>query len=217
MALSEHVPGGWQEPDAKGRKLLHSRFNLKWFRELDFAPSVIFDIGSFDAGDALRFKHLFPNATVVAADADPIRAAAIRRNVKGEDITVIEAAVIDRIGTIGLHHAGDRSELGSKCASIYQWPQKPLQELVTVRTTTLKAICDGLALPTIDFLHIDIEGAELLAIRGMADIRPTLIWAEVVDNGWVGAAGADATHDHIISLGYQQIATSKSDRLYIHG
>ncbi len=216
MALSDPLDGGFQEPDEKGRRLCSSGFNPRWFKELHLAPpTVIFDVGSFDGADALRFKRAFPKATVVSVEADPLRASAIRTNLAGEDVVMIEAAVTDRVGEIGLHHAGDRSEQGSRCASIYQWPKKPLQELVTVKATTIGSICEMLALKGIDLLHMDIEGAELLAIKGLGTIRPKLIWAEIWD-GWVGAPGSQRTHEAIITLSYRQVTASKADRLYIH-
>lgn len=214
MELSAHIEGGWQEPDDKGRRLCRSSFNLGWFDELRIIPSVIFDVGSFDGADAIRFKRAYPDATVVAIDADPLRAEAIRKNVENEDVIVIEAAVVDRVGAINLHHAGDRSERGSRCASVFQWPKKPFQEAVTVEATTIHAVCRRLQLEAIDLLHMDIEGAELLAIQGLGDIRPALIWAEIWD-GWIGAPGSEKTHEAIIALGYEQIAASKADRLYL--
>ncbi len=216
MALSDPLDGGFQEPDEKGRKLCRSGFNPRWFKELHLPPpTVIFDVGSFDGADALRFKRAYPDATIIAMDPDPACANRIRENVIGEGITFIEAAAIDRVGTIPLHHAGDHSERGSRCASIYQWAKKPEELLVTVAATTISKVCDSLKLSHIDLLHIDVEGAELLAIKGLGTIRPKLIWAEIWD-GWIGAPGSAKTHDAIVALGYRQVTASKADRLYIH-
>lgn len=215
MALSAALAGGWQEPDADGRAFCTSCFNLAWFGELGIEPRVIFDVGSFDGGDALRFRHAFPQAAVIAIDADPLRAERIMANTEGRGISVYGTALLDRIGTVELHHSCDRSELGSRCASIFKWGKKPKAALITVPCTTLQAICASIGLDSIDLLHIDIEGAELLAINGLGPIRPRLIWAEVWD-GWEGAPGSVATHEGILALGYRQIAESKADRLYLH-
>ncbi len=213
VKLAGTIDSGWQEPDEKGRKLCPSGFNPIWFQQLGIVPTVIFDVGSFDGADALRLKRVYPKATVITFDADPVRAQVIRKNLEGENVRFIEAAVIDRIGTVKLHHAGDRSENGSRCASVFQWTKKPFQELVTVDAITIESVCMLYHIRHIDLLHMDIEGAELLAIRGLGAIRPRLIWAEVHD-GWIGAPGSAETHAGIISLGYRQLLGGK-DRLYL--
>src|SRR5690349_7551584 len=103
IELSEPISGGWQDPDDQGRRFCRSGFNLAWFSQLGVTPSVIFDVGSFDGADALRFRKAYPKASIVAVEADPLRAAAIRKNLAGENVMLIEAAVTDHVGEIGLH------------------------------------------------------------------------------------------------------------------
>src|SRR5688572_23783886 len=58
------------EPDghyeAGGERFYRSSFNTAWLAELAVAPQAIVDVGSYDAGDAVRFKLTFPHARVFA-------------------------------------------------------------------------------------------------------------------------------------------------------
>src|SRR5262245_34445362 len=63
------------------RRLFRSGFNIAWIGELGLVPKVIFDIGAYDGGDAVRFKQKFPDAHVVSFEADPVRYAIVSDNV----------------------------------------------------------------------------------------------------------------------------------------
>jgi FkbM family methyltransferase len=53
--------------------------------------------------------------------------------------------------------------------------------VMTVPTTTLKAQMEDLGIDHVDFLHLDVQGAELMVLRGASDALSTVatIWLEV--------------------------------------
>jgi hypothetical protein len=89
------VPGTFEE-----RRLYHSRFNMAWVDELRLAPKVILDIGAYDGGDSIRFKSRFPEARIIAFEADPERHAVVTGNVEPLGMTCVNAAVCDQDGPV---------------------------------------------------------------------------------------------------------------------
>src|SRR5260370_25791148 len=91
-----------------GVRLYHSKFNLGWLSELELSPSVICDIGSYDGGDAIRFKMAFPRASVFAFEADPTRLKIVQANASKFGVTAVHAAVCDRTGWVDWYEARDQ-------------------------------------------------------------------------------------------------------------
>ena len=56
-------------------------------------PSVIFDIGSYDGGDAVRFKKAFPGAQVYAIEASKERFEQVARICRPLGIVCFRAAI----------------------------------------------------------------------------------------------------------------------------
>jgi FkbM family methyltransferase len=206
--------GGWSMEPVSHRRVCYSNFDTAWLADVGIAPTVVFDVGAFDGADSLRFQRAYPDATVVSVEGDPIRAQAIRNTIGGKGIILVEAVVLDRDGEADWYQGGDRSEFGSKNGSVFRWDKKPPRDPDRLKCRTLRSICRAHDIDHIDFLHIDVEGAELLVLRGLDPIKPRAIWAEVVD-AWVAAPGARATHDAIIARGYRQISALGSDRFYL--
>lgn len=113
------------------------------------------------------------DGTVVAFEPLPENAERIRRNVAlngiGARVQVVEVAVADHEEAVDLHLAGSTFE-----ASILQ--DRPRGSALSVAATTLDAY---FANRRLDFVKIDIEGAERLAVRGMRNVlrtqKPTLV------------------------------------------
>jgi FkbM family methyltransferase len=100
---------------------------------------------------------------VVAVEANPVMAARLRRNldINGAQADVVEAAVTDRSGTVELELA---SESGmSRVAGQAGVSDAEITGSVEVRATTLDALLAQYGAP--DFVKLDIEGAELPALR----------------------------------------------------
>lgn len=129
------------------------------------------------------FRHGFGGVVVV--EANPEACAELRRRF-GEDarVSVIEAAAVDRPGPLAFHLHTSRT--GSvEAASVL--PMKELKEIVTTmhtpRTLTVRgARLDDLLgersirLDECDLLNLDVQGAELLALRGAPRLLAACRW-----------------------------------------
>jgi FkbM family methyltransferase len=217
------VPGTLEE-----RRLYQSRFNMTWLDELRISPKIIFDIGSYDGGDSIRFKYRFPSARVVAFEADPERYAVVAANVAPFGITCVNAAVCDRNAPVPWYRANDarfdESVAGSQ-GSMYRHSSEYQQRHDFVKQSAAPVTVDGIRIDSfcaqsgigeIDVAHIDVEGAEHEVVDGFGRILPKVVYAETASFGaWVGARQPRELHRRLSYMGYLLAAELINDRLYV--
>lgn len=214
------VPGAADERD-----VYRGGFNLTWIKELGIEPKTILDIGSFDGGDAIRFKQRFPDARVVAFEADPDCFVTLSRNAKPFGVECVHAAVCDRDGEVDWYQSYDGPrEIGSQ-GSIYRHSAEYKQRYGFVRQSLVPmkvggarvdGFCHKAGIAEIDIVQIDVEGAEYEVIVGFGAMLPKLLYIEAVNSGgWVGARKISDLHRYLSRAGYLLAGDFFSDRLYI--
>jgi len=120
----------------------------------------IIDCGANVGVGTLYFKTLYPNAEIVAFEPDKQIFAALTQNIANsnyKDILLINKGVWNTEGTIKFIHEG------ADGGNILD-PQGTVsgdQKLIEIETTSLKKYLDR----KVDFLKIDIEGAESTVIE----------------------------------------------------
>jgi FkbM family methyltransferase len=160
---------------------------------------VIFDVGSCEGEDSVRFSRLFPRSKIFAFEPIPDNFILLEENFKLYDISNAHAfniAVSDGVSELSMYvskvkydsmNAGDW-DYGNKSSSLLK-PHSHVDLVdfiyfpteIKVKTTTLKEVLDQNNLSKIDVLQLDVQGAELLVLKGLAnrisDVK--LIWLEV--------------------------------------
>ncbi|MCP4001327.1 MAG: FkbM family methyltransferase [Gammaproteobacteria bacterium] len=161
---------------------------------------TILDIGSCEGLDSIRYSNMFPDARVYAFEPLPANIEKIEANLKKyakPNITIIKEALSDQQGTatffVSSGHpdnkpAVDEWDYGNKSSSLlaphetkntHKWLE--FNEEITVPTNTLENVCQQHGIDTIDFIHMDVQGAELMVLSGagklLSEIK--LIWLEV--------------------------------------
>jgi FkbM family methyltransferase len=171
-----------------------------------FAPDevrLIFDIGSCEAEDAIRYARAFPQARVYAFEPLPSNQALIRANLEvyglADRVELVPVALCDRVGEAEFHVSSGRPpeaaaeaawNYGNKSSSlltpgkggpIHSWLK--FKQSIQVITTTLDAFCAERGLSAPDFIHLDVQGAEGLVLKGGGKtLRHTAaLWIEVAD------------------------------------
>jgi FkbM family methyltransferase len=163
------------------------------------AELVVFDVGACEGEDSIRYQRRFPNARVYAFEplAGNVERARAHFAASGTSrITLEQVAVSDSIGTATFHISSGRPDdapdpewdYGNKSSSllapgetvqVHRW--LAFEETATVATTTLADYCAANAIERIDFMHLDVQGAELMVLAGAGPVleRIRAVWMEV--------------------------------------
>ena len=178
--------------------------------EAELRPGdVMVDVGAHVGVHALtaarRLRDLGGTGRVIAFEPTEDSSAAVRaaaaRN--GLPVEVVRAGLGEEEGTIALrgdprygdHDAGVRSQFGEG------------DVVATAPLLTLDGWAAGARLDRLDLVKIDIEGAEILALRGMREtlraLRPRVVAIEVKDVVMARGPGDEASlHALLADCGY---------------
>jgi FkbM family methyltransferase len=150
---------------------------------------VIFDVGANRGDVTRRYRKLYPEAEIHAFEPFPECVAALKRRYESDPHTYLhDVAVADAPGTreFFLTQADPSNSLLPRAASSRRYYAKsaPATTSMKVNVVTLDAIADEFGIRHVDVLKFDIQGGELMAMRGAAgllkDRRVSLIYTEVL-------------------------------------
>jgi FkbM family methyltransferase len=131
---------------------------------------VILDVGAYVGEVTATYKSIFPNATIYCFEPFEDSFQKLMRLSGDKSIKPYQMAVSDTVGTTKLHVNVDPS-----CNSFFPrpnhgakyYPEKSENiEVIEVNTTTIDQFCDTERISHIDILKLDVEGAEIKALKG---------------------------------------------------
>ena len=164
------------------------------------SPWVIFDIGSCEGEDSIRYARLYPSARVWAVEPLPANVDLIKANLSrhGADrVQVVALALDDTAGQATFHVSSGRPDnappeadwdYGNKSSSLLPpdehlklHPWVHFDDSVQVETDRLDALAQRCGLTVIDYIHMDVQGAELRVLSGAGTLLDSIrvIWMEV--------------------------------------
>lgn len=139
-------------------------------RRLLQPTSVCIDVGAHIGSMTHLFRQLAPEGAHVAVEAEPVKAAWLRKAFP--DLTIAETAVSDSEGEVTFYENLDRPGFSSLSARAGR-----VQEITVPCTTLDKLLAER---DRVDLMKIDVEGFELNVIRGarevIARLKPILIF-----------------------------------------
>jgi len=155
-------------------------------------PEVIVDCGACDGLDSIIYARMFPKSTVYAIEARSDNFDEIVVNMRlfnCQNIVPVKACLSDKEGVSDFYHSYGESEnkkdweTGNKSSSIL----KPTGHLTAHRWCQFQPFTiptyrfDKLNITHVDFLHLDVQGAELKVLEGFGLVLSTLkaVWLEV--------------------------------------
>jgi FkbM family methyltransferase len=202
--------------------LYHSSFNLDWLMELGLEVNTVVELGSYDGGDAYRFKKAFPNARVITVEADPTRYDIVQRNLEGQGIEILNCAACATDGDVDWFVSTIDGEPQAQ-GSMYLHSQKYQKKFPQVQQADKPQKVPGrrfetlgkeLFLSEVDFLYMDIEGAEHNVLQSLGEIRPRVIYLEWRRDYFQDTKSSQESEALLARMGYRMILMKKSDRMY---
>lgn len=162
---------------------------------------VIFDIGACEAEDSIRYSNIFPKSTVYAFEPRPDNCSKakelILKNNK-HNIVIEQLALSNQNGIAEFHVSeGEPKDLqndenwdyGNKSSSLLP-PSEQLKkhtewlnfnQSIKVNTLRLDCYVEEKKIEKIDFIHMDVQGAELMVLEGAGSFlsKIKIVWLEV--------------------------------------
>jgi|694.fasta_scaffold82654_3 FkbM family methyltransferase len=224
--------GDYRNYEVDGVKMYKSDFNINWiFKHLGRTPNVIMEFGSYDGGDGVFYKKTFPDAEVYSIEACDERYKVIQKLDEIFGIHTFNYAICEYDGYIDFYPVKDpnvmdhQDKFGSSGSinqrtDLYKRNFGHIIEQVgkKVPCIRLDTFCKNNNINHIDFLHVDVEGAEHRVISGLGELRPSILWLETYlgkeyygENAYVTAD----LHKMIIDLGYEIVEQTSADTLYL--
>ena len=191
-------------------------------------PKVIFEFGAAVGQDTLFYRDKFPDADIYSFEPDPLLFKNIKNIMEENNIHFYDYAIRDYTGEMDFYYVrgirdnetalwiGGFSPHKQKTetnARALGW--KVMPEPMRVPCITLEDFCFEHSIERINFIHMDVEGAVHLVLKGMGDLRPELIYAEIeADKYFSGALSPERYTEIFSSMGYCGIEKSGADILY---
>jgi FkbM family methyltransferase len=157
----------WENDRVSGEKYLITKVLPGKIRSED---PVIFDVGANIGIMSSLVLEYFPKATIHAFEPHPRNYARLKEQLPGHGVKLHNIALGEKRGTLSLYDRADSD--GSFHASLYEEVISEIhkQEAIaySVPVETLDDVVAGEGVAYVDFLKIDVEGAELAVLKGAA-------------------------------------------------
>jgi 2-O-methyltransferase len=184
---------------------------------------IILEIGCNDGSDTLAFLSLVPKAKIYCFEPDPRAIARFKKNLGGnfDRVTLTEVAISNQNGEIDFHaSSGGNNPEGWDLSGSIRPPKNHLREhpwvkfdkIITVKTCRLDDWCAEAGINDVDFIWMDVQGAEGDVIKGATRTleRTRFLYTEYSDHElYVGQPSLEMLLAALPS--FKMIARYKSD------
>jgi len=145
---------------------VYEKFETELIRKKLGPGMTVIDIGAnIGYYTAIAAQAVGPAGRVIAFEPDPENFAYLEKTVvlnKLTNVTCYQVAIADSVGAGHLFLSPENNKGDQR---IYASPEK--RESIGIQLTTLDAFIQGHDVPRVDFIKMDIQGAEGLALAGM--------------------------------------------------
>lgn len=205
---------------------------------------VLMDIGSCEGEDSIRFSKLYPQAEIYAFEPLPSNIEKIKHNIaqfERKNIYPQEVALSSSNGTAKFYVSSGHPDnqpntkswdFGNKSSSLLEPNVEEIQKqtewlkfnkVIDVKTQTLDSFCKDKKIKEIDFIHMDVQGAELEVLKGAEKILPNIkaIYLEVsVTELYKDQPLKESVENYLTSQGFSKVLEKmvgvSGDELYIN-
>lgn len=164
-----------------------TNLNLNWVKEnFNKENLVVFDIGAAEMEVSKMIRQMIPTAKLYAFEAFDFWHERNEESSLKYNINYFKVAVCDKDGTTIFHpclteHGRNHPFSGSifKPMDFHtKYHEQVYGDPITIDSIRLETFCKEHNI-TPDFIHIDVEGAELKVFQNIGEYKPKCIWAEV--------------------------------------
>jgi FkbM family methyltransferase len=184
--------------------------------------NVVVEVGANLGYFTRLFAYLVgTKGSVLAFEPIPSTREQLLRNVNGlKQVTILPYAISDKVGKIKMYVPGvTHGQASLKMHSSSGWGAAGEVTSVSVECMPLALIKQVHALDHIDFMKVDVEGAELQVLLGARDIlvRDRPILHLEIEEKWMKAFGygPDAIEEFLRSIGYTIFLAYNNDWITI--
>jgi FkbM family methyltransferase len=211
-----------------------SDFNFGWVNQVipNKQDLTIFDIGSFNFSDSIRFKNYFPNAKVYGIEADKFNYDTYYQSAQDSGVSTHFYAITDKTGEVTFYPSrkisfnnDDNHDMWTCSGSIL----KPIEaadprikydmEGITVPSIRLDEFCKENNIEEIDVIHMDVQGNEYWALKGLGDnskLYPKILYCETYEfHTYESGLKLEDLDNLLFEMGYKIGARLQFDTLYI--
>jgi FkbM family methyltransferase len=161
----------------------------------------ILDIGGCEGEESIRYSRIFPFSSIYIFEPLPENQKLVVKNIlkyKSENVKLLPLAVSDEEGFSQFYVSSGQPEnlpkdlnwdFGNKSSSLLPPKNNNLaswlifDKKINVQTITLHTFLSQNKIKEVDFVHMDVQGAELKVLMGAKDVLKNFkaIWLEVAD------------------------------------
>jgi FkbM family methyltransferase len=147
-----HLRVGTTDVSTYGEILLRGEYDF----DLPFSPKAIVDAGANIGMASIYFVHRYPEAKIIAVEAEASNFAVLARNVKPYPAIVpVHAALWNQDGEISVSKPDPASGASGNWGFVTRQGAG-----AKVRAITMRTLMEEMQIQTVDLLKVDIEGAE---------------------------------------------------------
>ena len=179
---------------------LHEKVLIRLFKNKN--ELIFFDIGACEGLSSFRYLSIFPKSKIYAFEPVPSNFKIIKKVIEEHQLNNLlpfELGLSSKKGEATFYvssgkptnkniPADNSTDFGNKSSSLFKpgktkevHPWLKFNESITIKTDTLENFCADNNINAIDFIHMDVQGAELLVLQGANNMisKINAIWLEV--------------------------------------
>jgi FkbM family methyltransferase len=210
---------------------IHNEINVIRQTLINKSNLIIFDVGGCDFNDACFFKNYFPNSQVFSFEPDEFNLKTYKSRADQNGVIVVPVALSDSNDEVDFYPSISYNGNTHKASGSTLKPNvKPgtsegvnhdglLYDLngYKIQIVRLDTFCELNNINHVDYLHIDVQGAEKKVLNGIGNIRPSFIFAETCEFTTYDSGHSKEDFDKFMDeLGYEIIHEFRDDTLYKH-
>ena len=195
--------------------------------------SVILEIGACDGNDTLFYAKTFPTAEIHAFEPRHDNYMKILKKVQDQSLPNVYTypfALSDKVGEVSFYLSSGTppdtkiknwhmsSSILPPKEHLIQHPWCKFENKTTVFSTTIDKFCEIRDIKQIDFIHMDVQGAELLVLAGASKMINNIksVWLEVSDcELYAGQPLRKDVENYMTEKGFSLIINGNTDQLWV--